>query len=106
MTSKDVIVDVVEYWNEEIERSNVIKRELMDDLLRSTKMEEITVLKGVRRSGKTFMLFGLMKKIDGTYINFEDDSAYAVQQMKAWPPHPRIKVDPFYKDQYTGDMEL
>lgn len=35
---------------------------------------------------------------------FEDDSAYAVQQMKAWPPSPRIKVDPFYIDQFTGDM--
>ena len=73
MTSKDTIVDVVEYWNEEIERSDVIKRDLMDDLLRSSKMEEVTVLKGVRRSGKTFMLFGLMKKIGGTYINFEDE---------------------------------
>jgi PKD repeat protein len=40
-----------------------------------------------------------------SYYNFEDDSAYAVQQMKAWPPSPRIKVDPFYKDQYSGDME-
>ena len=73
MTSKDTIVDVVEYWNEEIGRSDVIKRDLMDDLMRSSKMEEVTVLKGVRRSGKTFMLFGLMKKIGGTYINFEDE---------------------------------
>ena len=66
-------MDVVEYWNEEIGRSDVIKRDLMDDLMRSSKMEEVTVLKGVRRSGKTFMLFGLMKKIGGTYINFEDE---------------------------------
>jgi predicted AAA+ superfamily ATPase len=73
MTSKDIIEDVVEYWSEEIEHSNVIQRDLMGDLLRSSKMEEVTVLKGVRRSGKTFMLFGLMKKIGGTYINFEDE---------------------------------
>lgn len=40
-----------------------------------------------------------------TYNVFEDDSAYAVQGMKAWPPSPRIKVDPFYVDQYSGDMQ-
>jgi len=40
----------------------------------------------------------------GIYDNFEDDSAYAVQQMKDWPSSPRIKVDPFYVDQFSGDM--
>jgi PKD repeat protein len=40
-----------------------------------------------------------------SYNFFEDDSAYSVQQMKAWPPSPRIKVDPFYVDQFAGDME-
>lgn len=37
---------------------------------------------------------------------FEDDSAYAVQEMKAWPPNPRIRVDPFYVDQFAGSMGL
>lgn len=40
-----------------------------------------------------------------SYNVFEDDSAYAVQGMKAWPSSPRIKVDPFYVDQYSGDMQ-
>jgi len=40
----------------------------------------------------------------GIYDNFEDDSSYAVQQMKDWPPSPRIKVDPFYVDQFSGLM--
>jgi len=40
----------------------------------------------------------------GLYDVFEDDSSYAVQQMKDWPPSPRIKVDPFYVDQFSGDM--
>jgi hypothetical protein len=39
-----------------------------------------------------------------TYNNFEEDSAYAVQEMKDWPPSPRIKVDPFYVDQFAGTM--
>jgi len=37
------------------------------------------------------------------YDNFEEDSAYAVQHMKAWAPR-YIKVDPFYIDQFTGSM--
>ena len=38
------------------------------------------------------------------YNNFEGDSAYAVQEMKDWPPSRRIKVDPFYVDQFAGMM--
>ena len=38
------------------------------------------------------------------YDNFEGDSAYAVQEMKDWPPSRRIKVDPFYVDQFAGTM--
>ena len=37
------------------------------------------------------------------FDNFEDDSAYAVQKFKDWAPR-RIKVDPFYRDQFTGAM--
>lgn len=40
----------------------------------------------------------------GIYNNFEEDAAYAVQEMKDWPPSPRIKVDPFYVDQFAGPM--
>jgi PKD repeat protein len=35
---------------------------------------------------------------------FEEDAAYAVQEMKDWPPSRRIKVDPFYVDQFAGMM--
>ena len=73
MISKDTISDVIEYWNEEIERSEVVQRDMMGKLSQTIEMEEVTVLKGVRRSGKTFMLFGLMKENGGTYVNFEDD---------------------------------
>ena len=38
-----------------------------------------------------------------SYDNFEEDAAYAVQQMKNWAP-PYIKVDPFYTDNYAGPM--
>jgi PKD repeat protein len=37
------------------------------------------------------------------YDNFEENAAYAVQNMKDWAPR-FIKVDPFYVDQFTGPM--
>ena len=38
------------------------------------------------------------------YDTFEEDVSYAVQEMKDWPPSRRIKVDPFYMDQFAGMM--
>jgi len=73
MTSKDVIVDVIDDWAEEVRRATVIRRNLLGPLADSIKMEEVSVVQGVRRSGKTFMLYGLMKEHGGTYINFEDE---------------------------------
>ena len=73
MTSKDVIQDVVDYWAEEIRTEAVHRRNLTPRLIESIAKEEVTVVQGVRRSGKTFMLYGLVKEHGGTYINFEDE---------------------------------
>ncbi|MEA3559446.1 MAG: ATP-binding protein [Candidatus Thermoplasmatota archaeon] len=73
MTSKDVILDVIEDLADDIRKDSVIQRDLTVGLIKSLKMEEVTVVKGVRRSGKTFMLYDLWKRFGGTYINFEDD---------------------------------
>jgi hypothetical protein len=73
MTSRDVLRDVIEDLADNIRRDNVIHRDLTEKLKESIKMEEVTVVKGVRRSGKTFMLYELWKEFDGTYVNFEDD---------------------------------
>ena len=73
MTSKDVIQDVVEYWAEEIRSETVHPRNLTPQLVESIETEEVTVVQGVRRSGKTFMLYGLLKEHGGTYVNFEDE---------------------------------
>jgi hypothetical protein len=40
----------------------------------------------------------------GAYNNFEEDSAYAVQYMKTWASTYHVRVDPFYKDSFTGNM--
>ena len=73
MTSKDVIQDVVEYWAEEIRSETVHPRNLTPQLVESIGREEVTVVQGVRRSGKTFMLYGLLREHGGTYVNFEDE---------------------------------
>ena len=73
MTSKDVIQDVVEYWAEEIRSETVHRRNLTPMLVESMGREEVTVVQGVRRSGKTFMLYGLLREHGGTYVNFEDE---------------------------------
>ncbi|XOB63833.1 AAA family ATPase (plasmid) [Campylobacterota bacterium DY0563] len=39
-------------------------------------MEEITVITGVRRAGKTYLLFELYRKHGGLYVNFEDERLY------------------------------
>lgn len=38
------------------------------------------------------------------YNNFEEDATYAVQYMKAWASQYHVRVDPFYKDSFTGPM--
>ncbi len=73
MTSKDVIQDVVDYWAEEIGSETVHRRNLTPMLAESIEREEVTVVQGVRRSGKTFMLYGLLREHGGTYVNFEDE---------------------------------
>lgn len=73
MTSKDVIRDVVDYWAEEIRSETVHDRNLTPALAESIGREEVTVVQGVRRSGKTFLLYGLLRRFGGTYVNFEDE---------------------------------
>lgn len=73
MTSRDVLEDVVDWWKEEVAGERVIARDIMGEVEQSLDMEEITVIKGVRRTGKTFILYALLRKHGGIYINFEDE---------------------------------
>ena len=73
MVSQSSIQEVIDSWQEKIMKEHVIERDLSKALADSLNLEEVTVLTGIRRSGKTFMMFGLMQKFGGSYINFEDD---------------------------------
>jgi predicted AAA+ superfamily ATPase len=76
MVSKDVLEDVIDEWTEEIANENVIHRDITESIEETLKYEEVTVIKGVRRAGKTFTLYELFQKHDGIYINFEDERLY------------------------------
>ncbi|OYT58781.1 hypothetical protein B6U71_03805 [Euryarchaeota archaeon ex4484_178] len=76
MTSRDVLLDVVSYWDNIIQNENVIHRDIADKIEQTYEMEEITVITGVRRAGKTYILYELYKKHGGLYVNFEDERLY------------------------------
>jgi predicted AAA+ superfamily ATPase len=101
MISKDVLEDVAESWAEEIAREKVIWREVMARVEDSLRHEEVTVIRGVRRAGKTFVLFHMLQKHGGIYLNFEDDRLYdfdigdfeKVLDMAQEPKNPIIYLD-------------
>lgn len=76
MTSKDVLLDVIEGWKEDIDKEKVIYRDIMSQIEKSLDMEEVTVIRGVRRAGKTFIVYWLIQKHGGLYLNFEDERLY------------------------------
>jgi len=73
MTSRDVLIDVIEYWDDMIKNEKIQTRDIFEEVARSADMEEVTVVKGVRRAGKTFILYWLKETYGGVYLNFEDE---------------------------------
>jgi len=67
---KEVILSNEDYINKTVDR--IVKREgiILPDLLK-----KVVIFYGVRRSGKTFILFSLFKKYknNSVYVDFEDD---------------------------------
>ena len=76
MIQKGVLEDIAAGWSEDIAGEGVIERDLMANVEASIHQEEVTVIKGVRRAGKTFILYHLLQKYGGVYINFEDERLY------------------------------
>lgn len=70
----DDLVKVINYWQEVAEEAAVLPRDIIDKI--DLKSKKITVLTGVRRSGKSSVLRYLFQKVSrenpALYINFED----------------------------------
>lgn len=73
MISRDLIEDVIDGWTESISMENVVHRDIVERVEKSLTIEEVTVITGVRRSGKTFVLYEMQRAHGGIYINFEDE---------------------------------
>ena len=73
MISRDLIEDVIDEWTETISKENIVHRDIAESAEKSLEMEEVTVITGVRRAGKTFVLYEMQRAHGGLYINFEDE---------------------------------
>ncbi|PKK85810.1 MAG: hypothetical protein CVT48_03850 [Thermoplasmata archaeon HGW-Thermoplasmata-1] len=73
MISREVLEDVAAGWRDNIAGEPVIHRDISPAVEKNLAQEEVTVIKGVRRSGKTFIVYELFQKYGGVYVNFEDE---------------------------------
>jgi len=73
MTTRERIKEICEELSHDIENSDVKHRGVTDEIEKTMDMEEVTAAAGVRRAGKTYVMYELIKKHGGVYINFEDE---------------------------------
>jgi predicted AAA+ superfamily ATPase len=73
MTTREKLREIIDERKTEISQSEIKHRNITERIEKSIDMEEISVTSGVRRAGKTFIMYELIKKHGGTYINFEDE---------------------------------
>ncbi len=66
--------EILKTWELEVHQTRIFPRKIMP-LLREQFLKQVPmVLHGLRRSGKTYLMFNLMQETPGSvYINFEDE---------------------------------
>ena len=77
MIDKKTAIEIIETSLEDIKNKKIVEREEMGDLIKYLGYKHAIAVSGIRRSGKTYLLFQLIKKLlnegkDVAYINFED----------------------------------
>ncbi len=72
---KEIIKEIIETWLNDIPKKKIINRPEIKAVEKFIDYKHITTLSGVRRSGKTYILFQLINKLrnNTVYINFEDE---------------------------------
>ncbi|OYD15768.1 hypothetical protein CH333_05020 [candidate division WOR-3 bacterium JGI_Cruoil_03_44_89] len=87
MIDKNIIKGIVIEWLEEIKKKRVMPRDAGVGLKRYIEYKHVVALTGMRRSGKTYLMFqfiqGLLKENPNNvfYINFEDERLSFVDVM-------------------------
>ncbi len=92
------IKEIVEEQTENALKERLFKRDVEDKMKRWMKEEEVIVLTGVRRSGKTSIMFNLLKKYGGVYVNFEDERLINFS-LKDFDKLERATEGPLYLDE-------
>ena len=80
MTSKEVIKDMIKS-NEDFINNTVGEILPRHNIAFSAKLKKVKIIYGARRSGKTFLLYGLFRKNKGNalYIDFEDERLTGIE---------------------------
>jgi hypothetical protein len=74
MLSYDKIREVLATWEDEIARAVIFPREMQAQLQEQFDKQVPLVLHGLRRSGKTYLMYKIMQDNPGAvYVNFEDE---------------------------------
>jgi uncharacterized protein len=74
MLTTDKILEIAKTWMNEIQQTSIFDRELFPKIRQMSETSVPIVLHGIRRSGKTFILYRLMQEMkDAIYLNFEDE---------------------------------
>ncbi len=72
--SRDKIKEIILTWENDISKINIFSREIYPFLKEQYSKPLPLVLQGIRRSGKTYLMYKLFQESrDACYINFEDE---------------------------------
>ncbi len=74
MITSEKIREIIKTWQLEIRQTIIFDREIYPYLKELMKSDTLIVLHGIRRSGKTYLMYQLLQDTpDAIYINFEDE---------------------------------
>ena len=78
MNIRDVLLEQKIELGEIMNRKNLINREVQDKFKNIMESNLAKVITGIRRAGKSTLLYSLLKNIDYGYINFDDINLYGI----------------------------
>ena len=78
MNIKDALFEQKIELDETMNRKNLINREIQDKFTKIKESSLSKIITGIRRAGKSTLLYLLLKNIDYGYINFDDINLYGI----------------------------
>lgn len=74
MIPQEKLKEILKTWEQDVLQADIFSREINPFLKEQYLKQVPLVLHGLRRSGKTYLMYSLMKETPGAvYINFEDE---------------------------------